>query len=109
MADKLHDYGNGDLGFHCPGCGSGHSFRVSADFSLPQWMWNGSMDNPTFTPSLLINQGDTASRCHSYVTDGKIRFLSDCWHSLKGQQVELPDWDAVTELSSQQGNERKDV
>jgi hypothetical protein len=31
--------------------------------------------------------------CHSYVTNGRIQFLSDCHHSLAGQTVELPDWD----------------
>jgi hypothetical protein len=33
--------------------------------------------------------------CHSYVTDGKIRFLDDCTHELAGKTVELedvPDW-----------------
>lgn len=30
--------------------------------------------------------------CHSFVTDGKIQFLSDCTHELAGQTVELPDW-----------------
>lgn len=29
--------------------------------------------------------------CHSYVTDGKIRFLGDCTHKLVGQTVELPE------------------
>jgi hypothetical protein len=28
-------------------------------------------------------------RCHSFITDGKIEFLSDCTHSLAGQTVEL--------------------
>lgn len=31
--------------------------------------------------------------CHSFVTDGKIQFLNDCFHSLKGQTVDLPDWE----------------
>jgi hypothetical protein len=30
--------------------------------------------------------------CHSFVTDGKIQFLSDCTHALAGQTVALPDW-----------------
>jgi hypothetical protein len=35
-------------------------------------------------------------QCHSFVTDGKIQFLPDCYHSLKGQTVELPEWDDDT-------------
>jgi len=55
------------------------------------WTWNGSFDKPAFTPSLLCNEHYPASRCHSFVTDGKIQFLFDCWHPLAGQTVELPD------------------
>ena len=31
--------------------------------------------------------------CHSFITDGKIQFLSDCTHDLAGKTVELPDID----------------
>lgn len=94
MGDKIHNYGSGDWAFHCPGCGHAHSFRVTGDASRPQWTWNGSIDKPTFQPSLLCNKDFPDSRCHSYVTDGRIRFLNDCFHSLKGQTVDLPDWDS---------------
>lgn len=30
--------------------------------------------------------------CHSHVKNGKIQFLGDCTHELKGQTVDLPDW-----------------
>lgn len=30
--------------------------------------------------------------CHSFVTDGRIQFLSDCSHALAGQTVDLPDF-----------------
>lgn len=104
MANKIKSYGRsvnqqGDnlgemLVFHCPGCGYDHPFNVGGDASKhPQWTWNGSLERPTFSPSLLCNKDHAASRCHSYVTDGKIQFLNDCHHNLKGQTVELPDWD----------------
>lgn len=32
--------------------------------------------------------------CHSFVTDGRIQYLSDCTHSLKNQTVDLPDWES---------------
>jgi hypothetical protein len=81
------------LCFHCPGCGYGHSYRIKSTRGRPVWQWNGSMEKPTFTPSLLVNQHDAASRCHLYVADGKIQFLPDCWHGLKGQTVPM---DAIT-------------
>ena len=81
--------------FHCPGCGNAHPVRIKAthDNSLPVWMWNGSMDKPTFTPSLLCNGFSPTSRCHSFIVDGQIRFLDDCYHSLSGQTVEIPCWE----------------
>jgi hypothetical protein len=99
MGAKIHDMGEDEVGyrnlvFHCPGCGYGHPFRIGhGAVDLPTWTWNGSFDKPTFTPSLLCNKDHPASRCHSFVTDGRIAFLSDCWHSLAGQTVEIPDWD----------------
>lgn len=87
MGAKIHDFGNGNWVFHCPGCGYGHPFNI------PRWTWNGSIDKPTFTPSLLVNSFDPKQRCHSFVTDGKIQFCSDSAHHLAGQTVDLPDWD----------------
>jgi hypothetical protein len=94
--------------FNCPGCNTSHTV------SIKQWQWNGSASEPTFTPSILVKSGhysrpgdcwctfnaahpDDPSKftcfiCHSYVTGGKIQFLPDCTHALKGQTVELPDW-----------------
>ena len=90
--EKIHDYGENpdgshDYVFHCLGCGYSHPFNV------PRWTWNGSFDKPTFTPSLLCWGMVPEKRCHSFVTDGKIQYLSDCFHSLAGQTVELPNWD----------------
>jgi hypothetical protein len=92
VSAKLHHMGSDGRGnelyaFHCPGCGYGHHIAV------PRWTWNGSLDAPTVTPSLLCNAQDPATRCHSFVTAGRILFLSDCFHTLSGQTVDLPDWD----------------
>lgn len=70
--------------FRCPGCEEFHTFDGN-------WAFNGDMDRPTFTPSLIVTWTD--HRCHSFVTDGRIQFLADCTHSLKGQTVDLPDMD----------------
>ncbi len=103
MADKIHFMGEGNRGprggllycFHCPGCGYGHPFEIEAPGGAG-WQWNRSLDRPTFTPSLLIAKDVPAARCHSFVTDGRIQFLGDCFHSLKGHTVDLPDWDDDT-------------
>jgi hypothetical protein len=98
---KLKEYGPGLLVFTCPGCGYDHPFHVApqrreprADGSpAPLWDWNGSMDKPTFSPSLLVFGMVPEKRCHSFVRDGKIQFLSDCFHSLAGQTVDIPEWE----------------
>jgi hypothetical protein len=71
------------LVFECPGCGYGHPFDTT------RWTWNGSMEKPTFHPSLLIMS--PAKRCHSFVRDGNIQFLNDCAHALAGKTIELPE------------------
>jgi hypothetical protein len=76
--------------FHCPGCGYLHSFVVGGKLS---WNFNGDMEKPTFTPSLLYHTGNANGdvQCHLFLTDGKIQFLSDCSHNLKGQTVDMVD------------------
>lgn len=77
--------------FHCPGCEQEHAFNDEV------WEWNQDYNNPTLSPSFLIygyrfdkNGKSVSFRCHSYITEGKIQFLSDCTHSLKDQIVDLP-------------------
>lgn len=80
---------NGEHGLYaiqCPGCNCLHGFDN-------RWAFNGDFEKPTFSPSMLVNGGDLSSRCHSFVTDGKIQFLSDCFHKFKGQTVDLEDID----------------
>lgn len=100
--------------FDCPGCKELHGVRVAQTGEKgPVWEWNGSLSRPTLTPSLLVRgtrptpeglammeRGDPLPAgvdrypcrdfvCHSFVRDGRIQFLSDCTHELRGQTVEL--------------------
>jgi hypothetical protein len=79
--------------FFCPGCGFGHWFVDSPG----QWTWNGDRDKPTISPSVLA-WSDTF-RCHSFVRDGRIQFLSDCTHSMKRQTVDLPEFPGDNAIS----------
>lgn len=84
---------NKEILFYCPGCKMSHSVRVKG--KEPVWGWNGSLDKPTFTPSILvrvIHENEEKLRCHSYVTDGNIQYLSDCKHNLKDQTIPLEDF-----------------
>ena len=75
--------------FHCPGCNYSHIIEV------PRWTWNGSLDSPTFNPSLLVNNNHPELRCHSFIRDGKIQFLGDCFHELAGKTVDIPEFDEL--------------
>ncbi len=71
--------------YFCPGCKQYHVFSNKIH------KFNEDLDKPTITPSLLCSKGSHPTACHSYITDGKIMFLSDCEHELAGQTVELPE------------------
>lgn len=94
--------------FLCPGCDDHHTVPVPPHPRA--WAWNGSVELPTLTPSLMVQSGHYAPswkpgdacwcgkdygfqcyRCHSFVSDGRIQFLPDCTHALAGQTVDLAD------------------
>lgn len=55
------------------------------------WNWNGNVDKPTLTPSILTTNGEAGHRCHCYVTAGGVEYLTDCTHEFAGQKLELLD------------------
>ena len=90
LADiELEDGGKGVV-FFCPGCGYYHHFIVAhgTDTTKPLWTWNESYEKPTFSPSIAVNMS-TERPCHSFVRDGKIQYLGDCTHDLRGQTVDM--------------------
>lgn len=90
------------LAFVCPGCvdasgGSGlHILPVNSSTKSPSWTWDGNLDAPTLSPSILTHtkpyvDGRPTGVCHSFLRAGVFEFLHDCTHSLAGQHVPLPD------------------
>ena len=86
--------------FMCPGCKCGHTFITqwgscelvqnrakNHNPTKPTWTFNGDMDKPTFSPSLLY----PSMKCHLFLRDGVIQFLNDCGHAFAGQNVPLKD------------------
>ncbi|MCA0447652.1 MAG: ammonia monooxygenase [Bacteroidetes bacterium] len=97
--------------FDCPGCGDFHGFNETI------WQFNGDLVKPTISPSILVTwtefselgrkqydewyaglrdknrtgKFDSITKvCHCFIREGRIQFLGDCWHELKGQTVDLP-------------------
>lgn len=86
--------------FWCPGCEESHQIDTA------KWEFNGDFEKPTFSPSYLtwLDPNPKADpkydptgkfrngfRCHSFITNGKIRYLNDCTHKLAGKTVAMVD------------------
>jgi len=102
----------GKLVFWCAGCKSLHYVWVKPNGNRPCWTWNQDGEKPTFTPLILLEgfhdpTDDNKNiengiyewkpmRYHSFITDGMIRYLSDCNHDLAGQTIpltQLPEYE----------------
>lgn len=83
------------------------------------WTWNGDTERPTLKPSVLTQSGCfdvnhrlgnscwciynkehpnenvpfNCFRCHSWINEGQVLFLSDCTHELKNQTLDLLELD----------------
>jgi len=81
--------------FYCPGCREIHNINTS-------WRFNGDYEKPTIEPSILVQWEEGVMfqkmRCHSFIRNGDIQFLTDCTHELAGKTVPLPDREAPLRL-----------
>lgn len=94
---------NGSMAlFYCLGCKEAHQIDTA------KWEFNGDYERPTFAPSYLTwhdpnpnanpkydptGKYRNGRRCHSFIKDGQIEYLSDCTHELAGKTVALPEWE----------------
>lgn len=72
----------------CPGCKG--TVRID-----DTWDFDGNLEAPTFSPSLLTRWDGVERVCHSFIRNGHWEFLADSTHELAGQtvpMVPLPDW-----------------
>lgn len=96
--------GEQSLFLWCPGCPAydgepGQLHRLIVGNGTPLWSWDGNLEAPTVSPSLLVTSSwgpeHIERRCHSFIVNGQWQFLGDCTHALAGQTVDLPplpDW-----------------
>lgn len=88
--------------YFCIGCNKLHFFGVNAE---GHHSWNNDYDKPTISPSLLQNfRAD--SICHSFIRNGTIEYLGDCFHSLKNQIIPLPDTSTWNEQALKESESR---
>jgi hypothetical protein len=76
----------GGIIFWCPACRTGHEVKLGRN----GWAWNNREDFPTIAPSIYTKV--RGKNCHCIVRDGRIEYLTDSTHDLRGKSVELPDW-----------------
>jgi hypothetical protein len=80
----------GKVAFWCEGCKQRHFIQIGNGPS-PRWSFDGNLDSPTISPSIRVWDGGDGKiyTCHSFIRGGKIQYLNDCTHELKGQTVPL--------------------
>lgn len=88
----------------CPACKSMHDFSVEQPFANgARWTFDSNAEAPTMTPSMNIRIGPFPETegshragsfhvCHYFLTAGRILYLGDCTHEMKGQTIDLPDF-----------------
>lgn len=119
MGAKLKRAQGGRAHFWCPACDSSHTVAVEGQgawgfngsdeaptLSPSVLVTSGHFLDGRHQPAdggcwctynaAQIAKGEEPSpfkcgRCHSFVTDGRIQFLDDCSHALRGWH-DLPDW-----------------
>lgn len=112
LGPKLRKLEGGRVSYWCPGCDMAHVLTIEPGQPGPCWDWNGDMEEPTFSPSIICRQEHwvppvtsenltewrrkpwaqtkQVSICHAFITDGQIQFLADSTHALSGRTVPLP-------------------
>ena len=112
LSSKLRNAEGGRLTYWCQGCEDTHTISTGKD----GWGFDGNLEAPTFSPSVLVRSGHYMSdwkgpdcwciynakhpdkpspfkceRCHTFIKAGMVQFLGDCTHALAGQTLPLPD------------------
>jgi hypothetical protein len=77
--------------FWCSQCECAHHFPVGEHPT--NWQFNGKIDCPTFTPSLMLSIQDEEGKkkhvCHLNLTDGVVIYHADIAQKLAGQRLPL--------------------
>ena len=85
---KLIECADGTIIFYCPACEMNHGINKT-------WVISKDMENPTITPSILSRtpnyKGIPDYKCHMFVKNGMIEYLSDCSHWMAGKTIKMEE------------------
>lgn len=79
----------------CPACKCFHAFTLyPLRAAHTQWLFNNNLVEPSFQPDNRIRiedekEGDYV--CHYRLHEGRIEYLEDCTHAMRGKNIMLPD------------------
>ena len=101
MPLELHEdkEGTQHLTWWCEPCDSHHSVPVVVGPNPPEkkvWGFNGDLKKPTLTPSVHYlgwkdQNGNIKGKCHLFLRNGMVQYLSDCSHDMAGKTVKVQD------------------
>lgn len=74
-----------------PATGEHALFYTNPKFSPGVWTFNGDVEHPTFSPSMLMHPNNIRVHEHFFVRNGKIQYLHDCDHAMAGMTVDMVD------------------
>lgn len=107
--------------FWCPGCDTMHWVSIAGPTpgSGVYWTLVGTVDKPTFQPSILVSwsswdppvtpenmeqwrekawpQNKVDNKCHLFISQAQIQFLPDCTHKLAGKTVPMVELETLEE------------
>ena len=86
MGKLLRITNTNEFTFYCPGCKCHHKINDT-------WRIDGADATLTVMPSILVTGSGKNGplRCHLFIKNGMIEYLSDCNHDLKGQTISMID------------------
>lgn len=61
---------------------------LTSDAGKGGWTWNHDIVEPSFDPSIVVKRS-SEELCHSWITNGKIRYFEDSTHLLAGKTIPL--------------------
>lgn len=85
LSKYLRNVGGGGLTFWCQGCREAHTVWVG-EGPGPRWGWNGDVEKPVFTPSVLVTG-------RNFTPKGRAEF--EAWHAAGCPRPSPPAFEAA--------------
>jgi hypothetical protein len=104
MSKLLYNETDSSYEIYCPGCNTKHKVFTKLSAGCTQvHKFDGNLEKPTFSPSVLIDYGLDAVNnrrvCHFFVSEGSLNY-QNCFHIFKNREVPLKSFSSEPTTSS---------